>query len=139
MLVASELSSVRPMVAEHPRIAVVDDEADVLRALQRLLRSSGYAVDVYATGEAFLHAVSGDCPDCPDCLLLDLHMPGISGFEVQARLRASNCLVPVVVITGHDTSSAEGRAMAGGAVAFLRKPVDGELLLATIERAIGAG
>lgn len=127
------------MVAEHPRIAVVDDEADVLRAMQRLLRSSGYAVDVYATGEAFLHAVSGDCPDCPDCLLLDLHMPGISGFEVQARLNAGNCKVPVVVITGHDTAAAEGRAMAGGAVAFLRKPVDGELLLATIERAIRAG
>lgn len=125
------------MVAEHARIAVVDDEADVLRALQRLLRSSGYAVDVYANGEAFLLAVTGDCPGCPDCLLLDLHMPGMSGFEVQARMRACNCKIPVVIITGHDTASAEGRAMAGGAFAFLRKPVDGEFLLATIERAIG--
>jgi FixJ family two-component response regulator len=71
--------------------------------------------------------------------VLDLHMPGISGFEVQARLKACNCGVPVIVITGHDTASAQVRAMSGGAFGFLRKPADGDLVVSMIERAIAAG
>lgn len=104
--------------------------------MQRLLRAAGFQVEVYATGEAFLNSVADHCPDC---VLLDLHMPGISGFEVQAYLKACDCGVPVIIITGHDTASAQARAMEGGAFAFLRKPADGDLLVSTIERTIGAG
>ncbi len=124
------------MANRYPCVAVVDDEADVLRAMQRLLRAAGFEVEVYATGEAFLNSVADHCPDC---VLLDLHMPGISGFEVQAQLKACSCPVPVIVITGHDTASAQVRAMQGGAFAFLRKPADGDLVVSTIERAIGEG
>jgi FixJ family two-component response regulator len=124
------------MANRCPRVAVVDDEADVLRAMQRLLRAAGFEVEIYASGEAFLDALANRCPDC---LVLDLHMPGISGFEVQARLKACNCGIPVIVITGHDTASAESLAIQGGAFAFLRKPADGDVVVSTIERAINAG
>ncbi len=102
--------------------------------MQRLLRAAGFEVEVYATGEAFLTSVKDHCPDC---VLLDLHMPGISGFEVQAQLNACSCAVPVIIITGHDTASAQVRAMNGGAFGFLRKPADGDLVVSMIERAIG--
>ena len=122
------------MANRYPCVAVVDDEADVLRAMQRLLRAAGFQVEVYATGEAFLSSVADHRPDC---VLLDLHMPGISGFEVQAQLKACSCSVPVIIITGHDTASAQARAMSGGAFGFLRKPADGDLVVSMIERAIG--
>lgn len=124
----------RYMPSTGPCIAVVDDETDLLVSMQRLLRSQGFAVTTYSSGEAFLAAVDAHCPEC---LLLDLHMPGLSGFEVQAKLAESHRSLPVIVITGHDSASAEERAMAAGAVGFLRKPADGDAIMAMIVDAIG--
>jgi FixJ family two-component response regulator len=117
------------------RIAVVDDEIDVLMSMQRLLRSRGFAVATYTSGEAFLEALE---TERPDCLLLDVHMPGLSGSDVQTRLVARRSAVPVVMITGHESASAEAQAMAGGAIGFLRKPADGDAILSMIERAIAS-
>jgi FixJ family two-component response regulator len=115
------------------RIAVVDDEPSVRKALERLIRSAGMSVTKYASGDEFLGAVA---LAKPDCVVLDLHMPGATGFEVQARLARLAIRVPVVIITGHDTPEARQRAVAGGAAAYLLKPVDERALLEAIVAAI---
>jgi two-component system, LuxR family, response regulator FixJ len=126
---------VLPMATRTPRIAVVDDDPFVLRGLRRLLRSAGFDVDTYASGAAFLNA-GGD--DEPDCVVLDLHMPQTTGFEVQAQLVKRGRSTPVIVITGGDDPEAQSRALRLGAKGYFGKPVDGEALLATIDAAITA-
>ncbi len=124
---------VLPMATETPRIAVVDDDPLVLRGLRRLLRSAGFDVDTYASGAAFLNA-GGD--DEPDCVVLDLHMPQTSGFEVQTQLIKRGRGTPVIVITGDDNPETQSRALRLGAKGYFGKPVDGEALLEIIDAAI---
>lgn len=112
---------------------MVDDDAEVRVALTRLVASAGFAVETFASCAEFMCSVENHEPDC---LLLDLHMPGMSGFELQAALAAAHPAVPVLVITGHDTPDARARALALGAKAYLCKPVDDEELLAAIDHAI---
>jgi FixJ family two-component response regulator len=114
-------------------LAVVDDDADVRVALQRLVCSAGFEVETYATGAEFLHSVDDHEPDC---VVLDLHMPEMSGFEVQGALAQAHAGVPVVIITGHDTPEAHARALRLGAKAYLCKPVDDNALLSAIGAAI---
>lgn len=115
------------------RVAIVDDEPHVLRGLGRLLRNAGFEVDSYESGSTFLRgATSGE----PDCLVLDLHMAGTSGFDVQAELAQNGRRVPIVVITGDDTPEACSRALALGARCVLRKPVEKKVLLSAIDAAI---
>jgi two-component system response regulator FixJ len=121
------------MATRTPRIAVVDDDPFVLKGLRRLLRSAGFDVDTYASGAEFLNA---DTSDAPDCLVLDLNMPQMTGFDVQVRLAQSGKGTPVIVITGDDTPEAQSRALRLGAKAYLEKPVDQSTLLAAIGIAI---
>jgi FixJ family two-component response regulator len=114
-------------------IAVVDDEEPVRIALRRLLRSAGFDVEMFASGAQFLQSLKGHRPDC---VVLDLHMAQVNGFAVQERLAAAAERPPVVVITGHDSESTRERALAGGASAYLRKPVDDGALLDAIATAI---
>jgi FixJ family two-component response regulator len=116
------------------RIAIVDDDRSMCTALQRLLRLAGFDVEAFPSGEAFLGSLPAGTPDC---LILDLQMPGMTGFEVQVRLAQAHVAVPVVTITGHDSPAAQERALAGGARVYLRKPVCEEELLAAIGRCIG--
>ncbi len=118
------------------RVAVVDDDPFVLRGVRRLLASSGFAVETYGSGADFMNAVM---VVEPDCIVLDLHMPGTSGFDVQARLAQCGCATPVIVITGDDTPEARTRALLLGAAAYLSKPVDEATLLAAIADAVGSG
>ena len=115
-------------------LAVVDDDADVRTALTRLVSSAGIAVETFASGTDFLRSVEDHEPNC---LVLDLHMTELSGFDVQAALGVAHAGVPVVVLTGHDTPEARARALQLGAKAYLCKPVDDETLLAAIGTAIG--
>lgn len=118
----------------HPLIAIVDDDEPVRKALQRLLRSAGTASESFPSGEAFLDSL----PDhAPDCVILDLHMPRVTGFDVLAQLAKRGVTTPVIIITGHDSEEAYGRAMAGGAKTYLRKPVDDKALLEAVQRAVG--
>jgi FixJ family two-component response regulator len=117
----------------RPLIAVVDDEAPVGKALKRLLRLAGLSVETFASGAAFLSSLQ-DHP--ADCVVLDLHMPQMDGFEVQRRLAQTGARVPVIAITGRDSAQARERALAGGATAYLAKPVDGQALLNAIAVAI---
>jgi FixJ family two-component response regulator len=111
------------------RIALVDDESSVRIALGRLLRVANYEVRAYASGEEFLGAL-GD--DMPDCALLDVHLPGLSGIEVQMRLQISHPQLPVVFITASHDPAIELSAMRAGGLRVLRKPVSGSELLASI-------
>ena len=116
-----------------PLIAVVDDDAFVCKALQRLLRSAGFAVETYSSGSEFLEAIR---THTPDCVVLDLHMPEVNGFEVQAQLALAGSRIPAVVITGHDTPESRARAMRNGAAAYICKPVDDKALMEAIDAVI---
>ena len=115
------------------QISVIDDEETVRKALERLLRSAGMDVDTFPSGKEFIDAL----PSLQtDCVVLDLHMPGINGFEVLAHLSQSGKRLPVIVVTGHDTLEARARAQGGGVAAYLLKPVDDCMLLETIAAAV---
>jgi len=113
----------------HLAISVVDDEESVRKALSRLLRSAGMTVKTFSGGAEFLQSLA-DCK--PDCVVLDINMPVMTGFDVLDRLATTKVPFPVVVITGLDSSEAHGRALGAGAVAYLRKPVNDQALLDAI-------
>jgi len=116
-----------------PLIAVVEDESSVRKALARLLRAAGLGADTYASGEAFLQAM----PDrAPDCLLLDLQLPGLNGLAVQLRLRQSGLKLPIVFITAAESLEDREHALHSGALAWLPKPVNDQVLLDTIKLAL---
>jgi len=114
-------------------IFIIDDDASVRRALRRLIRSVGLNVVTFATAEDFLQ--SPEQP-VPDCLLLDVHLPGLSGFELQERLTAEGRSIPIVFITAYENDPAGARAVQAGAVAFLKKPFEEQSLLDAVARAL---
>jgi FixJ family two-component response regulator len=116
----------------QPHVAVVDDEEPIRKALMRLMRSAGLSVETFASGAEFLKSLD---THLPDCVVLDLHMPHMNGFTVQAHLARKYAALPVIIVTGHDLLNARDRAMAGGASAFLRKPVLDRTLLGAISAA----
>ena len=113
-------------------IAVIDDEEPVRTALMRLMRSVGLSVDTFGSGAEFLKSLE---TRLPDCVVLDLCMPHMDGFNVQTHLARRCAALPVIIVTGHDFPQARERAMAGGASAFLRKPVHDRTLLDAISAA----
>lgn len=113
-------------------IAVLDDEPDFRRAMTRLLTSYGYEAAAFANAQALLAAVS---TRRFDCILLDLHMPGVTGFDVLAALRARPQSPPVIVVSGHDDPDYGRRALDLEAFAWQRKPVRAPDLVKAIERA----
>ena len=122
-------------VPEAPRfVAVVDDELPVRVALGRLLRLADYQVAAYPSGEEFLAALNG-CH--PDCVILDVHMPGLSGLDVQARLRARAIHPPAVFITASDDPALDRSVSEAGGVRLLRKPFSSKELLDAVCEALG--
>ena len=124
------LSTIRPL------IAIVDDEESIRRALGRLVRAAGLEARTFCCGGEFLDAVKDHAFDC---VVLDVHMPQVSGFDVQESLTLVGSNIPVVVITGRDSEETHARVMAGGAVAYLRKPVDETALLSALNAAVITG
>ena len=116
-------------------IGVVDDDASILRALQRLLGAAGFTVQTFGSGEELL--ASGQL-DRFQCLVLDVHLTGLSGFEVQERLSAARRAIPIIFITAHDDASTRERARRSAASQYLRKPFDEQSLIAAIESAVTA-
>src|SRR5829696_4827365 len=117
------------------RIAIVDDDASVRRALARYLLACSFEAESFGSGAEFLFSLPAFKPHC---IVLDLHMEGMNGLQVQSRLTEMVCRIPVVVITGHDSASDREKSMKLGAGAFLLKPVNGHLLLATVRQLITA-
>jgi FixJ family two-component response regulator len=118
-----------------PLIAVVDDEASICRALARLLRSAYYRAETFRSGDEFLASLH---KDVPNCLVLDLHMPAMTGVQLQEELRRLGKNLPVIVITAHDEPGARDRCLALGASYYLRKPVQCDTLLSSIRSLVGA-
>jgi len=116
-------------------VTIVDDEASVRKALSRLVRAAGFEVETFSSGAEFLAA---SLPRRPQCLILDLRMPHVSGFDVQQALSLAGHRLPVVVITGDDSPESRERALKLGARAYLRKPVDDAILLDAIRTAIAS-
>ena len=116
-----------------PSVAIVDDEEGIRKALRRLLRASGLDAESYANGQEFLNAAA---EKQPDCVVLDLHMPGMSGLQVLRKLKSTGQLLSVVVITAHDEPETRNQCMNAGACAYLRKPLEDRLLLNAISAAM---
>lgn len=120
-------------VAERRLVAVVDDDPEVRVAIVRLLSSAGFMATSYASGTDFVYGMD---QQAHGCVVLDLHMPGLGGFEVQQWLIEHQPGIPVVVVTGRDTAEARMRAVGLGARAYFPKPVDGDALLLAIGEAL---
>jgi FixJ family two-component response regulator len=115
----------------RPLVSVLDDEPQFGKALARLLKTHGFEVQTFTHVEKFLEACASRLPNC---LLLDLHMPALSGFDVLEWIAARR--VPVLVITGHDQPGNAERVRALGATAYFLKPVNESHLLTAIRAAI---
>jgi FixJ family two-component response regulator len=114
-------------------ISIVDDDASIREALKSLMRSVRFNVEAFASAEAFL--ASGRLNDTA-CLILDVSLPGMSGFELQSHLNIERPGIPIVFITAHSDEASRERALKGGAKDFLSKPVRRETLFKAIESAI---
>jgi len=114
-------------------VFVVDDDASVRKSLSRVISGAGYRVQTYASPREFL--TRGPEPG-PSCLVLDVRMPGVSGFELQQTLTSAVHEIPIIFITGHGDIPMSVKAMKAGAVDFLTKPFSGKELLDAIQRAV---
>ncbi len=115
-----------------PSIAVVDDDTSFLRSVGRLLRSAGYPVETFGSGREFLDSLA---THRPACLVLDMHMPEMSGLELHQRLLVSGSSLPVVFVTAHETEATAQRMRQTG-TELLLKPFDKDSLLAAIHDAM---
>jgi FixJ family two-component response regulator len=114
-------------------VAIVDDDDSVRVTLQELLRSAGFSSRVFESAEQFLR--SGYQQDTA-CLITDIRMPGMSGLELQARLNAEHCKIPTIFITAHGDEEMRFQALRDGAVEFLSKPFDDEILVESVRAAL---
>lgn len=120
-------------VDEVGTVIVVDDDASVRKALGRLLRSAGFNVELRGSAEEFLRQAP---ENSPACLVLDVHMPGLSGLDLQRELSERDINLPIIFITGRGTVPMSVKAMKAGAVDFLPKPFDDDALLSVVGSAI---
>ena len=114
-------------------IAIVDDDRSVQTALQDLIESGGLSTLCFGSAEQFLDS---GAQHKAACLIADIRMPGMSGLEVQARLKADRCRIPIIFITAHGDAKMRIQAMRDGAVEFLTKPFDNAVLLETVHVAV---
>jgi FixJ family two-component response regulator len=114
-------------------VAVVEDDESYRAAVQRLLKSAGLPVRSFASAEDFLK--SGQQQET-GCLIADIQMPGMSGLDLQAKLNAEHCPIPIIFITAHGDEEMRLQAMRAGAVKFLAKPFDGAILLESVRVAL---
>jgi FixJ family two-component response regulator len=121
------------MSEERAVVIVVDDDPSMRRSLETLLRSVGHEVRVFSSADEFMNAKQ---PDAPGCLVLDVRLPGMSGLTFQQELAKAGVALPVIFITGHGDVPMTVRAMKAGAVEFLTKPFDDQVLLDAIHAAI---
>ena len=114
-------------------VFVIDDDANVRASLQGLLKSAGLRSECFETAEQFLER---EPPDGPSCLILDVSLPGISGLDFQQRMRTSGRYIPIIFITGHGDIPMSVKAMKSGALEFLTKPFDDQMLLTAVAQAL---
>ena len=113
-------------------VAIVDDDRSVLKGLQRVLQASGIKTQVFSSAEAFL---DNDGAADVMCVILDIHLRGISGIELRRRLSARGLQTPVIFMTAFDTAATRKEASDVGCAAFLGKPISGRVLIEAIRKA----
>jgi len=118
-----------PTGQEHTMIYVVDDDESVRKAFKRLLRSVNFEVETFSSAEEFLQSQKADKNAC---IIIDIRMPGLTGFDLQRKLKAQGMQIPVIVISASDDAQVREQARELGAVAFFRKPIDDQALLDAI-------
>jgi len=123
------------MNEQDPIVFVIDDDRMIRDGLQSLIRSVGLRVETFGSAQDFLGSKR---PDAPACLVLDVRMPGISGLDLQLKLRDGGIPIPVIFITGHGDIPMSVRAMKEGAHEFLTKPVRGQDLLDAVQKALAS-
>ena len=123
------------MSTPGPKIAIVEDDDAMRKSIERLLHANGYATEAYASAEAFL--ASGVVARARG-LVLDIHLPGMSGIELQRSLHASGSTLSVIFITAYDEPATRAEALAVGCVAYLRKPFNADDLAEALGRAVAA-
>ena len=116
-------------------ISIIDDDPSVREATQSLIRSLGYDAQVFASAEEYLRS---DSLSDSSCLITDLHMPGMSGTDLQDRLIADGYEIPIIFVTAYYEDRIRDRVMDAGAFGFLRKPFNDETLIACLDRALNA-
>jgi FixJ family two-component response regulator len=114
-------------------VAIVDDDRSVQSALKDLMESAGLEARCFGSAEEFLEP---DQRNQTGCLVADIRMPGMSGLELQAKLKAEGSRIPIIFITAHGDAKMKMQAMKAGAVEFLSKPFDDEVLLQTVRHAL---
>jgi FixJ family two-component response regulator len=117
-----------------PLISIVDDDLSVRLALGRVVQSAGYAAEIFASAREFLDSFA---LGRTACLVLDIHLGGMSGFELQERLAADRSAIPIIFITARDDGPTRKRMERSGVAAWLPKPFDARALLDAIRRAVG--
>jgi len=113
-------------------ISIVDDDASIREALKGLMRSVRFCADAYGSAEEFL---ASERINDTACLILDVYLPGMNGFELQNHLKAEGRTIPIIFITAHSDEVSRQRALKGGAIDFLSKPVRRDTLLKAIQSA----
>jgi FixJ family two-component response regulator len=114
-------------------VCVVDDDESILRALRRVLGATGFRVETFSSAQQFLDS---EHRDRADCLVLDVHLGGLSGLDLQERLARSGVSTPVIIITAYDDARTRERARRAGVIEYLRKPFDDDSLIDAIHKAI---
>jgi FixJ family two-component response regulator len=114
-------------------VAVVDDDQAIRKALQRLFSALDFDAETFASGQEFLDSLA---TKRPDCVVIDLHMPGLTGSDILRRLALGNVRVPTIIITAHDAPESRTQCLAAGAAAYLRKPFNDQVLLDAIAKAV---
>ena len=114
-------------------VSIVDDDASLRRSVRNLLSSAGFAVQTFVSAEEFLESPHRTNTGC---LVLDLRMAGMTGFDLLKHLRAAGSLVPVIILTAHGDDEARWRALQAGAAAFLGKPFRSDALLDAVRTAL---
>jgi FixJ family two-component response regulator len=122
------------MLSQPARVAIVDDDASVLKALSRLLGTCSYRTATYRSAREFLDSLQHGMPEC---LVVDMQMPELTGLDLLHHLMRHGIQIPSIVITGHDEAGVRERCEAVGTRAYLLKPLRGDALIAAIDAATG--
>ena len=120
-------------MSDRPTVFIIDDDPDVRESLSRLVRAAGFAVEAFDSADAFLSVY---VEDRPGCLVTDIRMPGMNGLDLQERMRSEGSSMPTIVLTGYGDVPGAVRALKGGAIDFLQKPYEPDVLLVRIAEAL---
>jgi FixJ family two-component response regulator len=133
---AVERNQLTDNVSKSDLVVIVDDDELVRQALESVVKAAGFTTETFGSAEDFLDSIP---MYSATCLILDVRLPGMSGIELQRRLRAKNSGIPIIFVTAHGDASTRDRAMEDGAAGFLNKPVRWQTLLDAIHAALERG